>query len=124
VNTKRLQFALFILIAALALTACGGGGGTPAGGQDITVQGLDTFRFDPAALTASVGETVNVTLDNAGVLEHNFVIDEFNVALGPIPGGESTSGSFTPAAEGTYEYYCDVPGHREAGMVGTLTVNP
>lgn len=23
---------------------------------------------------------------------------------------------------GTYEFYCTVPGHREAGMVGTLIV--
>ena len=124
-NTKRLQFTLLALLAALALAACGGGG-TPAdgGGQDITVQGLDTLRFDPEALSASVGETVNVTLNNTGVLEHSFVIDEFNVTLGPVPGGQTDSGSFTPDTAGSYEYYCNVPGHREGGMVGTLTVNP
>ena len=26
------------------------------------------------------------------------------------------------APAGTYEYYCNVPGHKQAGMVGTLTV--
>jgi plastocyanin len=124
VNTQRRFFILSALVLSLALAACGGGGETPPEGQDVTVQGLDTFRFEPAALTASVGETVNVTLDNEGVLEHNFVLTEFNVALGPIPGGQTASGSFTPTAAGTYEYFCDVPGHREAGMVGTLTVNP
>ena len=25
-------------------------------------------------------------------------------------------------AAGTYEYYCEIPGHRAGGMVGTLTV--
>ncbi len=125
-KTKRLFFAMSTAALALSLAACGGGGAeTPGGtGSDVTVQGLDTFRFDPEALTANVGDTVNVTLENAGVLEHNFVLTEFNVSLGPVPGGQSASGSFTPDAAGSYEYFCDVPGHREAGMVGTLTVNP
>jgi plastocyanin len=116
----RLALSLF---AVAMLTACGGGGGG-GGAQDVTVQGLDSFAFDPATLTATVGQTMNVTLVNTGALDHNFVIDEFNVGLGPIPGGQQSSGSFTPDAAGTYEYYCDVPGHRDAGMVGTLTVNP
>jgi nitrite reductase (NO-forming) len=112
------------LLAAAFLAACGGGGNGGGGGQDVTVEGLDSFAFNPATLSAAVGQTVNVTLNNVGVLEHNFVLDEFNVRLGPIQGGTQSSGSFTPDAAGTYEYYCDVPGHREAGMVGTLTVNP
>jgi len=110
------------LLAMAFLAACGGGGG--GGAQDVTVEGLDSFAFNPATLTATVGQTMNVTLDNTGVLEHNFVIDEFSVRLGPIQGGQESSGSFTPDAAGSYTYYCDVPGHREAGMVGTLTVNP
>ena len=126
---KRFSLLLVALVAALALAACGGGGGGGGNGegqegQTVTVQGLDTFRFSPETLTANVGQTLNVTLDNEGVLEHNFVIQELSVSLGPIAGGQSATGSFTPSAAGTYEYFCDVPGHREAGMVGTLTVNP
>jgi plastocyanin len=110
-----------VLMLALALAACAGGGnGSEA--QDLTVRGLDSFQFDPATLSGTVGEAMNVTLQNAGVLEHNFVIDEFDVHLGPIPGGQSSSGSFTPSTAGSFTYYCDVPGHREAGMTGTLTV--
>jgi uncharacterized cupredoxin-like copper-binding protein len=30
---------------------------------------------------------------------------------------------FTPTAAGTYQFYCAEPGHKEAGMVGTLTVS-
>ena len=119
-KTKRLSFVLTAL--AFALAACGGGNGTSA--ETVTVKGMDTFRYDPATLTAQVGQVINVTLDNEGVLEHNFVIQEMNVSLGPVAGGQAASGSFTPVTAGAYEYYCDVPGHREAGMVGTLTVNP
>lgn len=34
----------------------------------------------------------------------------------------SATGEVTPAAPGTYEFYCSIPGHREAGMKGTLVV--
>jgi plastocyanin len=113
------------VITVLALTGCGGGGGeTDTGALSVTVKGLDSFSYDPAALTGRVGQAINLTLENTGVLEHNFVIDEFNLHLGPIQGGQSSSGSLTPNTAGTFTYYCDVPGHREAGMEGTLTVTP
>ena len=119
-KTKHFQFILIAALLALTLAACGGS--TPPSGT--TVKAMDTFKFDPATLTGKVGETINITLDNEGVLEHNFVITELNVSLGPVPAGQTASGSFTPSAAGAYEYFCDVPGHREAGMVGALTVNP
>jgi len=108
------------LLAALVLAACGGGG-TPSP-QAVTVRAQDTFTFDPANLTAQVGQMVEISLENVGVLEHNLVIDEFSVSAGPLQGGQSAPVSFTPSAAGTFTYYCDVPGHREAGMEGTLTV--
>ncbi len=121
-KTKHYQFILITALLALALAACGGGGEATA--ETITVKAQDTFKYDPPTLTAKVGETVNIVLDNEGVLEHNFVITELSVALGPVPGGQTAPGSFTPSQAGAFEYFCDVPGHREAGMVGTLTVNP
>ena len=118
---KRIVSTLGLaLLAGLALTACGGGG-TPSP-QAVTVRAQDTFMFDPASLTAQVGQRVEINLENIGVLEHNLVIDEFSVSAGPILGGQSAPVSFTPSAAGTYTYYCNVPGHREAGMEGTLTV--
>ena len=41
------------------------------------------------------------------------------VAAGPAGQGKLT---FTPSKAGTYEFFCTVAGHKEAGMVGTLTV--
>ena len=119
----RTKFGLIAVCAVLALTlaACGGGGGEA---NEISVTGQDTFQFSPEALTTTVGQPTNVTLVNTGALEHSFVLDEVSVKIGPLPGGESDSASFTPNAAGTYTFYCDIAGHREAGMEGTLTVNP
>jgi len=127
-NKLYLSLSTLTLGAALALSGCNGGSPaalTESPAQTFTVGALDTFKFDPPALTAQVGEEVTVILDNKGVLDHNFVIEEFNVHLGPITGGSKSAPSiFTPTTAGAYVYYCDVPGHREAGMTGTLTVNP
>ncbi len=44
---------------------------------------------------------------------------KLHVAAGPAAQGKLT---FTPSKPGTYEFFCTVAGHKEAGMVGTLTV--
>jgi uncharacterized cupredoxin-like copper-binding protein len=53
-------------------------------------------------------------------LPHNFSIDELGISV-DVAAGEEGEATIN-AAPGTYEFYCNVPGHREAGMVGTLTV--
>ncbi len=112
------------LLSALALAACGGSASGASNAQKVTITTQDTFKYDPATLTAKVGQPVEVTLDNRGNLEHSFVIDALGVKIGPITGGQKGSGSFTPSQAGTYTFYCSVPGHIDAGMTGTLTVNP
>ena len=37
--------------------------------------------------------------------------------------GQTVTLEFTPTAKGTFEYVCTIPGHKEAGMKGTITVN-
>jgi uncharacterized cupredoxin-like copper-binding protein len=61
-----------------------------------------------------------VTLPNDGVTLHNFSIDALGISVDIAPGATETVTINAPA--GSYEYYCNVPGHKEAGMVGTLTV--
>ena len=41
-----------------------------------------------------------------------------------MPSGKPALALFTPTTPGTYTFYCHIPGHREAGMVGTLIVGP
>ena len=60
-----------------------------------------------------------MTLPNEGVTLHNFAIDELEINVDIAPG--ATEEVVINAPAGTYEYYCNVPGHKAAGMVGTLT---
>jgi len=47
--------------------------------------------------------------------------DEPKLHVAAGTGGNGTL-TFTPSKPGTYAFYCTVAGHKEAGMVGTLTV--
>jgi nitrite reductase (NO-forming) len=85
----------------------------------VTVTLLD-IRFDPKELTIPANTDVTVTLTNDGVAPHNFSIDRLNIDEDVASGETKTVTINAPAGE--YEFYCDIPGHREAGMVGTLTV--
>ena len=59
--------------------------------------------------------------DLADDVTEEFQGDEADIDVVLQP-GESGTLSFTPTEAGEYEFYCTVIGHREAGMVGTLTV--
>jgi plastocyanin len=95
-------------------------GGEAAGGEPIEVDMLDTLKFEPAEITAAVGTVL--TIKNAGVLQHDFVIDELGGELVPLLNGGDAQDWTVEGAPGTYEFYCSVPGHKESGMVGTLTI--
>jgi plastocyanin len=81
------------------------------------------YTFDQAELRAKVGQTVALRLENSDVGAHSLDIDELNVHV-PMAAGTPSLALFTPSQPGTYTFYCGIPGHREAGMVGTLVVEP
>jgi uncharacterized cupredoxin-like copper-binding protein len=94
--------------------AAGGGAG-----QAVTVESYDIY-FEPDALSIPADTDVTVQLPNEGVTPHNFSIDELGISVDIAPGATEETVINAPAGE--YEYYCNVPGHKQAGMVGTLTV--
>lgn len=79
------------------------------------------YYFVPNKITVNQGDKVTFILTNAGGT-HDLLIDELGVKTPIIKTGESATVTFTADKKGTFEYYCSLPGHREKGMVGTLTV--
>lgn len=92
-----------------------------AAAQKVTVVARE-FAYVPNKITVKAGQPVQLVLDNKGVIEHDFVVDKLKVKTGIIQPGKTGAVTFTPRAKGSFEFYCSVPGHREAGMKGTLVV--
>jgi plastocyanin len=99
----------------------------PAGGGASTTLDVEAsataLAYDTTKLSAKAGE-VTIDFKNPSAIPHNVVIEDENgkelAGFEPIAEGEeSDSAELKP---GTYTFFCSVPGHREAGMEGTLTV--
>lgn len=111
---------------ATSLTACGDSGGTEPSAKDctpveseLTVGALDSLKFDAESYDTAAG-CVEFTYVNEGSVAHTLLVEgqPFELAIGKTDVGTL---ALTP---GTYTLYCDVAGHRAAGMVAQLTVNP
>ncbi len=137
---------LMLLLVVLLGVACGGTETEEAAESELSIVATDIV-YDAARLEVPAHQPVHLTLVNAGALEHDFSIREIaaedthasegeaddhattedvhDLALhvAAPPGGSGVL-EFTPTEAGEYEYYCTVPGHKEAGMVGTLVVTP
>ena len=81
------------------------------------------LAFDQTEVPAKAGATAVLRLDNVDRVDHQFDIDALDVHV-VMPAGKRGIALFTPAMPGIYAFYCSVPGHRAAGMVGTLIVAP
>lgn len=123
-SVRPLVLALGV---AVALSACGGGdtattdaavAAVPEGALAVT--GTDALKFDPTTLRAPAGD-VTLALACEGRVAHDIVIEETGDKVATCNGGGSGAGTVTLEA-GDYTYYCSLPGHRGAGMEGTLTV--
>ena len=122
---KILPLILIAFIVPFA-SACGGSDSTTTGapsasGATIDVTATD-FHFGPPALTAEAG-TTTFKLTNNGQTSHALTIEGNGIeeTSDTISPGDSTELT-VELAEGEYEIYCPVDGHKDMGMVGTLTV--
>jgi plastocyanin len=78
--------------------------------------------YNTKQLTAKAGR-VTITMTNMSPIEHNVTLARGSTVLGATPTFQGGSKSLTLNLKpGTYTFYCSVPGHRAAGMEGTLTV--
>jgi nitrite reductase (NO-forming) len=76
-------------------------------------------------LKANVGDTVKVTLISGDGAMHNIHFDGVDKQSEDVVGKDkSVTLEFVPNTEGTFAYYCAIPGHRQAGMEGKFIVGP
>lgn len=125
------RFGLFAAIAItslLVLAACGGDdddNGNGNGGSSVDME-MGEMYFEPDEVSGDAGSDVTINFENAGTQLHDFTIDDFDgerVHV-EVPSGEEDSVTLTlPDESGEWEFYCTIPGHRDAGMHGILTVN-
>ena len=76
------------------------------------------FLFSPNSMTLEKDQPVKIVFQNSGT--HTFTINELDVNASLS--GSSADAEFIPTRSGTFEYYCAIPGHRERGMFGLITV--
>ena len=89
-------------------------------GPTIDVE-LGELFIKPATLTAAPGP-LTIKVHNKGAIEHNFAIE--GVAKTPmLAGGESYTLMIPSIDAGEYKFICEVTGHADGGMAGTLTVS-
>ena len=104
-------------------TATTGAPTSPATSLKLAANPEGQLSYDTKTLSAKAG-SVTITMTNSSPVEHNVTIAQGSTILGATP--TFTGSSKTLALKltpGTYEFYCSVPGHRQAGMEGTLTVS-
>jgi len=141
----RYRASILAIVFTLLLAACGQSQSAASAPQALAVAAKE-FAFVPAALSVPVGQSVTINFQNQGAVEHDWSIREIEISGEATSSGGTPSGhmmgdtgdkpklhvaagaggkgtlTFTPSKPGTYEYYCTVAGHKEAGMIGTLTV--
>jgi mono/diheme cytochrome c family protein len=99
------------------------GGGKPAvekgGTLQIDADPTGQLAFVTNAATGTPGQ-ITVKMANKSGTPHDIVID--GKGKGEIVKDGGVSQFQANFAAGTYTFYCSVPGHRQAGMQGKLTV--
>lgn len=100
-------------------------GGTTAAGQTLSLEANreGELKYNKTTLTAHAG-AVSIDMTNMSSLSHNVTVESSSGAiLGATPTFQGGSKTLTLNLKpGTYKFFCSVPGHRMAGMEGTLTV--
>ena len=91
------------------------------GAREIEVT-ASSFEFEPDEITVTAGEDVAIVLTSTDLL-HDFTVDGLDVHVA-ADADETVTGGLRADEPGEYTYYCTVAGHREAGMEGTLIVEP
>jgi uncharacterized cupredoxin-like copper-binding protein len=135
---KKLSGLIAVLAVAAVVAGCGGTGSSgPAKSVALTAKDM---AFAAKEVTVENGKAVKLVFNNQDGQLHDFSVDKIPVKVsedhkdghdmgGAKPdlhvsaeAGKTGEVEFTPTKAGTYTFYCTVPGHKDAGMVGSLIV--
>jgi uncharacterized cupredoxin-like copper-binding protein len=146
---RRAVVLIVFGLLSLGITACAGDDSSPNAGAEAEMREVSVMMrdiaFEPDVIELSRGETVRLNFENSGALVHDFSIDSMPMRRMEMTGGTSGNGhgghgseaamhmalgagehgmiEFEATEAGEYVYYCNEPGHREAGMHGILRVS-
>jgi plastocyanin len=80
------------------------------------------LAYEFASAEAAPG-SVKITSPNESTVPHNIALEGGGLnEIGPVVQGGGVSEITAELKAGEYTFYCSVPGHREGGMLGKLTV--
>jgi uncharacterized cupredoxin-like copper-binding protein len=148
VKKKTVAWILGLGLMTLTLAvsaACGESaqGADPANGKPDVVIGisLKNLRFTPPKVEVPAGKTVRINVTNLDGTEHDLLvnglrIEKVGAATGAHHAGATPnmlvvhvtangtgSITFRTDQKGTFVFNCTIPGHKDAGMVGEMTVS-
>ena len=112
---------VMLTLVVMGCSAAGEGREPLPPAAQITVEAGDLY-FSPSQLAVPAAGEVTIALVDRGRIAHNLTVDELGLQI-VAPVGRTGEALLTDLAPGTYEFYCSISGHRQAGMVGTLTVS-
>ncbi len=121
-------FAVIVAVVAVGFSlravdraeSAQGGGGGAAAPAPVAVT-LSEFAITPSEIVMGVGGSL--TLENTGSVAHNVSISGAGLKSPDVQPGKTATWDLSSLAEGDYEIICEIAGHKEAGMTGTLTVS-
>jgi len=81
------------------------------------------MRYGQTELHIEAEQEITLQLLNYDLYTHSFDIEELDIHVQMPANGQAIT-QFTVSEPGIYPIYCGIPGHREAGMIATLVVEP
>jgi plastocyanin len=120
-----------LLASAVAAPGSGKPAVEKAGKLQIDASPTGQLAYTASKATASPG-AVTLVMDNMSGVSHNIAIEAGEggaTAKGATIGASAFTSKGTTSVNvnlkpGSYTFFCQAPGHRAAGMYGTLTVKP
>ena len=116
------------LVAGASVTSVLAASSSPAGvaldqppASTVALTAQDT-TFLETGIEARSGEVLGVFVTNKDASAHSFDVDALGIHV-PLPAESTTFVAVKPTSGGSLPFYCAVPGHTDAGMVGAITVH-